>query len=1042
MSNIQKYPRGSEWRKWDLHIHTKDTQKNDQFKSETFDDFCVAMFKKALESNISAIGITDYFNIENYKKVKKFVDTIDGNESVSDQDKNKIKDIFILPNVELRMLPVTGSGNMINIHCLFNPDADFLTQLENDFFNSLEDSSGNKMNRGGLIRLGQKSNNNLNNDEAYKEGIKEFNIELSKLIKLFEKHSDLKEDTIIVVSNSSNDGVSGLQKHYTMFKNETGSLDEVRKNVYKLSDAIFSGNPNDREFFLGKKEGNSEETVLDKYGSLKPCIHGSDAHCEEKLFNPDENRYCWIKADLTFEGLKQIIYEPEHRVYIGEEPPILDKVRNNKTKYIDSLKINQVSENHDADTWFKDIEMPFNEELVAIIGNKGSGKSSIADILGLVGNTHIKAEHFSFLEKRKFFKGRLAAKFVAQAIWESGGKSKNIPLNGKEEKSDEASVKPESVRYIPQNYFEQLTNELEISQFQEILEEIIFNYIPDDKKLGKADFHSLKIYKTENVNQNIRNIKLKISDITRKIVELENKKHPNYIKKIEGFIENKNIEIKAQKKLLAKLPEIANPNNIQGKGDENKESGNIAEWNDELDELRRTYHTKNNKKIAITKKLESLKQMKARVQHQEQTLREFLENNENEAVEYGLDIRKILKVDADYSSINILIQDTEVQLNNMSPYFKSVIEIESDNTQENNISLWWLKETLQNKISTETKKLSSEQQVFQKNEKEKIEIEEKIKKLIGDIENPENETLNFYKKEKTFVEKYMPMKLYNKRSERLVLSLKIFNKQNEILDLYNDFKKSVDGEIFRNKHLLDDYDIKINSSFNLDLLFYDDFLGHINQNKKGTFYGKDEGITNIKNIIKNINFNAESDIETMLNNIITSLEKDQREADNARNRNINEQVHDLNKFYDFLFFLDYLKPKYELKLGDKTLDKLSPGERGALLLIFYLMIDKEDIPLIIDQPEDNLDNESVYNMLSKFIKKAKQNRQIIMVTHNPNLAVGADAEQIIHVNIDKQESNKFSFISGSIENPEINKKIVQILEGTKPAFNKRKLKYQ
>ena len=378
MKNTQEYkiyPRGSEWRKWDLHIHTKGTQKNDQFTSSTFNDFCVVMFKKALKNNIAAIGITDYFNIDNYKKVKSFVDTIDCNKSFSDQDKNRIKNIFILPNVELRILPVTDSGRLINIHCLFNPDVDFLNQLENDFFNSLEDSGSNKMNKNGFINLGKNSNNRLNDDEAYKEGIKEFVLSSSdNLRKLFESKMNLKENTLIVVSNSSNDGPSGLQGHYKFFENETGDLKAVRGNIYKLSNAIFSGNPNDRKFFLGQKEKHSEETILDKCGSLKPCVHGSDAHCEKKLFNPDENRYCWIKADLTFEGLKQIIYEPEHRVYIGEEPPILNKVGNNKTKYIDSLKINQVDENHTADTWFKDVTIPFNKELAAIIGNKGSGK--------------------------------------------------------------------------------------------------------------------------------------------------------------------------------------------------------------------------------------------------------------------------------------------------------------------------------------------------------------------------------------------------------------------------------------------------------------------------------------------------------------------------------------------------------------------------------------------------------------------------------------------------------------------------------------------
>jgi ABC-type lipoprotein export system ATPase subunit len=90
-----------------------------------------------------------------------------------------------------------------------------------------------------------------------------------------------------------------------------------------------------------------------------------------------------------------------------------------------------------------------------------------------------------------------------------------------------------------------------------------------------------------------------------------------------------------------------------------------------------------------------------------------------------------------------------------------------------------------------------------------------------------------------------------------------------------------------------------------------------------------------------------------------------------------------------------LRPKYELKVDEKDLSELSPGERGGLLLVFYLMLDRRDIPLIIDQPEDNLDNKSVYEILVKFLMKAKKRRQIIIVTHNPNLAVVADAGQII-----------------------------------------------
>jgi len=139
--------------------------------------------------------------------------------------------------------------------------------------------------------------------------------------------------------------------------------------------------------------------------------------------------------------------------------------------------------------------------------------------------------------------------------------------------------------------------------------------------------------------------------------------------------------------------------------------------------------------------------------------------------------------------------------------------------------------------------------------------------------------------------------------------------------------------------------------------------------------------------------------------------------------------------------MEFLEKNYQLKQGNKTLEQLSPGERGALLLVFYLLLDNNDIPLVIDQPEDNLDNHSVATILVPFIRVAKKKRQIIMVTHNPNLAVVSDAEQVIYVNLDKENNYIFSTISGSIEDKKVNKKIVDVLEGAMPAFNTRKRKY-
>jgi predicted ATPase len=124
-------------------------------------------------------------------------------------------------------------------------------------------------------------------------------------------------------------------------------------------------------------------------------------------------------------------------------------------------------------------------------------------------------------------------------------------------------------------------------------------------------------------------------------------------------------------------------------------------------------------------------------------------------------------------------------------------------------------------------------------------------------------------------------------------------------------------------------------------------------------------------------------------------------------------------------------------MGDKELHQLSPGERGTLLLVFYLLLDKDDIPLVIDQPEENLDNQTVYELLVPCMKEAKQRRQVFIVTHNPNLAVVCDAEQVIRADLDKKSNWRMNYVSGAIENPEINKAIVDILEGTMPAFTNR-----
>ncbi len=161
-------------------------------------------------------------------------------------------------------------------------------------------------------------------------------------------------------------------------------------------------------------------------------------------------------------------------------------------------------------------------------------------------------------------------------------------------------------------------------------------------------------------------------------------------------------------------------------------------------------------------------------------------------------------------------------------------------------------------------------------------------------------------------------------------------------------------------------------------------------------------------------------------------------------RAIQEQLRqgfDVHQLFDFLLGLEYVIPTYKLTWDNRVVSQLSPGERGNLLLIFYLLVDRNDIPLVIDQPEENLDNQTVFRTLVPCMRDARTRRQVIVVTHNPNLAVVCDADQVLYAEIRKDGSNRVTYETGAIEDPQLSRRIVDVLEGTQPAFDQRAAKY-
>jgi chromosome segregation protein len=138
-------------------------------------------------------------------------------------------------------------------------------------------------------------------------------------------------------------------------------------------------------------------------------------------------------------------------------------------------------------------------------------------------------------------------------------------------------------------------------------------------------------------------------------------------------------------------------------------------------------------------------------------------------------------------------------------------------------------------------------------------------------------------------------------------------------------------------------------------------------------------------------------------------------------------------------FLIYRVPdNYTVYYNDRPLREHSLGQRASALILFILTLKENDI-IIIDQPEDDLDNQTIYADVISELRKLKNETQFIFATHNPNIPVLGDCEQNICCSYN---NSVISTTEGSIDDPVIQRKIVDIMEGGEEAFNQRKLIYE
>ena len=978
--------RGSEWHRWEPHIHAPATILNNQFgATDPWGTYLRTL--EAVTPKIRAIAVTDYYVTDAYE------------EFIKHKASGRLSGVELLfPNIELR-LDVAARSGFVNVHLLVSPeDPDHLSEtkrilkrLQFHAFNDRFDCT-----RDELIKLGKRADPTItDNGAALRHGATQFKVNFDQLRKVIGESEWAKNNVLIAVAGGADDGTSGVRQ---------AADATVRQEIEKFAHIIFSSSPAQREFWIGQRSATLDE-LRARYDGCKPCLHGSDSHAQESVGRPADNRFSWIKGALEFDALRQACIDPEGRAFVGEQPP---------HSALPSQVVSRVRI-IDAD-WATTPDIALNPGLVAIIGARGSGKTALADVIaagcdaitpgGWDADVNISP---SFLARAR----NLIGDATTTLTW-GGGATVTRSLDGRDANGHMSFPR---ARYLSQQFVEELCSTKGVSDgLVDEIERVIFESHPHGDREWALDFAELRDQRVARFQQSREREAEAIADISDRIATEFEK---------ESLVDSLTTQVGQKKKLIGDYTKDRAKLVVKGTEAHVARHTQLSEAAQKVRNKIQSFGNQRRTFVALQDEVRSMRATGA-----PEMLRQAQARHSNS----GLDAKQwdefllIYKGDVDKSlTAYIAWADDKVrQLNGALPTPSDPnVELIPANADLSTLPLA--------PLAAEMRRLEA---LFGA---DKI-IREQYAALTGRIalENSALQTLETRLTDaQGAVARRKGLQVERDDTYGRVFEA-IINEQNALADLYAPLMARLAASSGTLKKL--NFSVRRIADVQTWGTFAEEEL--LDRRKAGPFNGRGSLIAAATTALKATwETGSAAEVQAAMTTFLAKFLRDLlSHAPYAPTQQAEFRAWS-KAFAHWLFGTDHIRVRYEVSYDGVDIRNLSPGTRGIVLLLLYLALDdSDDRPLIIDQPEENLDPKSVFDELVRLFVAAKAKRQVIIVTHNANLVINTDADQIIVAEAGSHPSGglpPIRYMAGGLEDVAIRKAVCDILEGGEVAFRER-----